>query len=187
MIAQGILHLLTGYDHLAFLLVALLGVARTRDANEPRPLRRTMLESLKVITAFTVAHSITLTLAATGVVMLASRPVEASIAATVGLTALSGFWRPNRFQGWPLAFAFGLVHGLGFAGAFAEMMSGRASALELGAFNIGIELAQLAVAIALVPALWWLAKQRTFDRVVAPAVSMMVAGVAAVWFFERLA
>jgi hypothetical protein len=186
MIAQGIVHLLTGYDHLAFLLIALLGVARTRDTNEPRRLRRTMVESLKVITAFTVAHSITLTLAATGLVMLASKPVEASIAATVGLTAMSGFWRPNRFQGWPLAFAFGLVHGFGFAGAFREIVSGSASALDLGAFNVGIELAQLAVAIAVVPALWSLMKRRAFDRVAAPAISIVVAGVAGVWFVEQL-
>lgn len=186
MMAQGILHLLTGYDHLAFLLVALLGVARTRDANEPRPLRRTMVESLKVVTAFTVAHSITLTLAATGVVMLASKPVEAAIAATVGVTALSGFWRPNRFQGWPLAFAFGLVHGFGFASAFAEMVRGSARPLDLGAFNAGIELAQLAVAIALVPALWWLTKRRAFDRLVAPAMSVAFAGVAAAWFVRVL-
>jgi hypothetical protein len=186
MMAQGILHLLTGYDHLAFLLVALLGVASTRDANDQRPLRRTMIESLKVITAFTVAHSITLTLAATGVLMLASKPVEASIAATVGLTALSGFWRPNRFQGWPLAFAFGLVHGFGFAGAFAEMIGGGAKLMDVGAFNVGIELAQLAVAIAVVPALWWLLRRRAFDRVVAPAMSLAIAGVGAVWVVERL-
>lgn len=186
MIAQGILHLLTGYDHLAFLLVALLGVARMRDANEPRPLRRTLIESLKVVTAFTLAHSITLTLAATGAVVLASKPVEASIAATVAITALSGLWRPTRFHGWPLAFAFGLVHGFGFAGALAEMIGGRASVASIGTFNLGIELAQIAVAIALVPLLWLLARRRAFDRFVAPAISLFVAGVASMWFVERL-
>ena len=113
MILQGILHLLTGYDHLAFLFVALLGVVRQRDANDPQSLRKAMVSSLKVVTAFTVAHSITLTLAATGLVVFASKPVEASIAATVFLTALSVFWRPTRLHGWPLAAAFGLVHGFG--------------------------------------------------------------------------
>jgi hypothetical protein len=185
MIAQGILHLLTGYDHLAFLFVALLGVARMTHENEARPLRRTMLESLKVVTAFTVAHSITLTLAATGMVMLAAKPVEASIAATVAITALSGLWRPTRFHGWPLAFAFGLVHGFGFAGALAEMIGGRANALSSGTFNLGIELAQIAVAIAIVPLLWMLARRRMFDRMV-PAISLSVASVAGVWFLQRL-
>ena len=87
MILQGILHLLTGYDHLAFLFVALLGVVRQRDANDPQSLRKAMVSSLKVVTAFTVAHSITLTLAATGLVVFASKPVEASIAATVAAIA----------------------------------------------------------------------------------------------------
>jgi hypothetical protein len=187
MIAQGVLHLLTGYDHLAFLFVALLGVARMRDANEARPLRQTMLESLKVVTAFTVAHSITLTLAATGLVVLGSKPVEASIAATVAVTALAGFWRPTRFHGWPVAFAFGLVHGFGFAGALAEMIGGQASGVTLGAFNLGIEVAQIAVALAVVPLLWWLAKRRAFERVVAPVLSAMVGGLAVVWFVARLA
>ncbi len=187
MIAQGVLHLLTGYDHLAFLFVALLGVARMREANEARPLRRTMVESLKVVTAFTVAHSITLTLAATGLVLLGSKPVEASIAATVAITALAGLWKPTRFHGWPLAFAFGLVHGFGFAGALAEMIGGQASAATLGAFNLGSEVAQVAVALAVAPLLWWLAKLRTFERVVAPTVSVLVGGLAVVWFVERMA
>jgi hypothetical protein len=186
-IAQGVLHLLTGYDHLAFLFVALLGVVRRRDANDPRPLHTAWVESLKVITAFTVAHSITLTLAATGLVVLGSRPVEASIAATVAITALSGFWRPTRFQGWPLAAAFGLVHGFGFAGALAELIGGTASAMGIGSFNIGIELAQIGVALALVPLLYLLAKRRAFDRLVAPAMSALVGGIAVVWFVERLA
>lgn len=187
MIIQGILHLLTGWDHLAFLFVALLAVARRRDMNDPQPLRTAMVESLKVITAFTVAHSITLTLAATGLVALGSKPVEASIAATVAVTALSGLWRPTRFHGWPLAFAFGLVHGFGFAGALAEIIGGDATALGLGSFNLGIELAQIGVALALVPVLYLLARRRAFDRFVAPALSALVGGVAVVWFLERLA
>jgi hypothetical protein len=186
-IAQGILHLLTGYDHLAFLFVALLAVVRRRDANDPRPLHTALVESLKVITAFTVAHSITLTLAATGLVVLGSRPAEASIAATVAVTALSGLWRPTRFHGWPLAAAFGLVHGFGFAGALADLIGGEASAAGIGSFNVGIELAQIGVAIALVPVLYVLAKRRAFDKLIAPAMSALVGGVAVVWVVQRLA
>jgi len=186
-IVQGILHLLTGYDHVAFLLVALMGVARKQDVNGPNPLRTSLVESLKVVTAFTVAHSITLTLAATGAVLLASRPVEAAIAATVAITAVSGFWKPTQFHGWPLAFAFGLVHGFGFAGALGELIGGSAGAMTLGAFNLGIELAQIAVALALVPLLYMLARRRSFDRVVAPAISAIVGLVAVSWFVERVA
>jgi hypothetical protein len=181
------LHLLTGYDHLAFLFVALLAVVRRRDPNDPRPLPTALIESLKVVTAFTLAHSITLTLAAFGLVALGSQAVEASIAATVAITALSGVWRPTRFHGWPLAFAFGLVHGFGFAGALAELLGGRTSALGVGTFNLGIELAQIGVALALVPLLYLLARRRAFDRVVAPAMSAVIGGVAVMWFVERLA
>ena len=187
MIVQGILHLLTGFDHLAFLLVALLAVVRRRDANDARPLRTAMLESLKVITAFTVAHSITLTLSALGVVALASQPVEAAIAGTVFITAISGFWKPTRFQGWPLAAAFGLVHGFGFAGALSALVGGQARAAAIGSFNLGIEVGQVAVALAMVPVLYLLTRKPKHARFVAPALSGIVAVVAAVWVMERIA
>ena len=187
MITQGMLHLLTGFDHLAFLLVALLGVVRKRDASDMRPLRTAMVDSFKVVTAFTVAHSITLTLSALGVVMLASGPVEATIAATVAITAISGFWKPTRFHGWPLAFAFGFVHGFGFAGALSEAIGGNAHVATVGSFNLGIEIAQVAVALALVPLLYVLTRRASLERVVAPAVSGVVAVIAIGWFVERVA
>jgi hypothetical protein len=146
-----------------------------------------MLESLKVVTAFTVAHSITLTLSALGVVALASQPVEASIAGTVFITAISGFWRPTRFHGWPLAAAFGLVHGFGFAGALSELAGGQARAAAIGSFNLGIEVAQGAVALAMVPVLYLLVRRQKLDRIVAPAISGAVAVVAAAWLIERVA
>ena len=187
MIVQGILHLLTGFDHLAFLLVALLAVARRRNASDARPLRTAMLESLKVVTAFTVAHSITLTLSALGVVALASQPVEAAIAGTVFITAISGFWKPSGFHGWPLAAAFGLVHGFGFAGALSELVGGQARAAAIGSFNLGIEVAQVGVALAMVPVLYWLTRKPKMARFVAPAISGVVAVVAGMWIVERVA
>jgi HupE / UreJ protein len=186
MIVQGILHLLTGYDHLAFMLVALLTVVRQRAADDPAPLRTAMVQSLKVVTAFTVAHSLTLTVAAVGAVTLASKPVEASIAATVFLTAVSGFWKPSRFHGWPVAAAFGLVHGFGFAGALVEVMGGDAPATSIGAFNLGIELAQVAVVLAMVPLLYALTRAPR-ARLAVPVISGVVAIVAAGWMLERLA
>jgi hypothetical protein len=169
------------------MLVTLLAVVRKRDANDPAPLRTAVLESLKVVTAFTVAHSLTLTLAAVGVVTLASAPVEAAIAGTVFITALSGFWKPTRFHGWPLAAAFGLVHGFGFAGALAEVIEGGASVASVGAFNIGIEMAQVAVALATVPVLYAVTRRARIARVVVPAISAVMAVVAAGWIAERLA
>jgi hypothetical protein len=187
MIVQGILHLLTGFDHLAFMLVALLAVVRRRDAADPRPLRTAVIESLKVVTAFTVAHSLTLSLAALGAVTLASKPVEASIAATVFVTAVSGFWRPTRFHGWPMAAAFGLVHGFGFAGALGEIVGPGPRMSSIGAFNAGIELAQIAVALAMVPVLYALTRRPGAARVAVPAISGVIAIVAGAWMIERLA
>ena len=184
MIIQGILHLLTGYDHLAFLLVALLAVVRKRDVNDPQPLRTAMMESFKINTAVTVAHSITLTLAALGLVMLAPKAVEASIAATVAITAISGFWKPTRFHGWPLAAAFGLVHGFGFAGALAEIVAGEASVTSVGTFNVGIEVAQVAVALALGPVLWMVTRRRSVERVVVPVISGVVAVASLGWLLD---
>lgn len=186
MIVQGILHLLTGFDHLAFMLVALLAVVRRRDAADPRPLRAAVVESLKVVSAFTVAHSLTLTLAALGAVTLASKPVEASIAATVFVTAVSGFWRPTRWHGWPMAAAFGLVHGFGFAGALGDIVGRGASVSSIGGFNLGIELAQVAVALAMVPVLYALTRNARAARVAVPAISGGVAIAASAWIVERL-
>jgi hypothetical protein len=186
MIVQGILHLLTGVDHLAFLVVALLAVVRKQELAHPDSMRPAMMDSLKVVTAFTVAHSITLTLAALGVVMLASQPVEATIAATVFLTAVSGFWKPTRYHGWPLAAAFGLVHGFGFAGALTKLVGGEAHAATIGSFNLGIELAQVAVALALVPAMYFLTRRASLSRVASPVISGVVAVVALGWFVERV-
>jgi hypothetical protein len=186
MIVQGILHLLTGFDHLAFLLVALLAVVRKRDASDPAPRRTAIVESLKVVSAFTIAHSLTLTLAALGAVTLASKPVEASIAATVFIAALSGFWKPTRFSGWPLAAAFGLVHGLGFAGALAGMLQGDVRVASIGAFNLGIELAQVAIALAMVPVLYALMRRPRAARFAVPVISGVVAVIAASWIIERV-
>jgi hypothetical protein len=186
MIVQGILHLLTGVDHLAFLLVALLAVARKQHARGGS-LRLAMVESLKVVTAFTIAHSITLTVSALGVVMLPSQPVEALIAATVLATAVYGLWKPTRFHGWPVAAAFGLVHGFGFAGGLSELVGVNAHVAAVGAFNLGVEIAQVVVAIALVPALYFLTRRPSISRFVSPAISGVVAMVALGWLVEHVA
>lgn len=150
-LALGVEHILTGYDHIAFLLGLLLACAGLA----PRPAVRA---ALGVVTAFTLAHSLTLALAALGVLRLPSRPVESAIALSVLYVALENTRaaQPQR-RAW-LAFLFGLVHGLGFAGALAEVglpRFGRAVAL-LG-FNLGVELGQLGLACALLPALLALA------------------------------
>ncbi|MBL8945525.1 MAG: HupE/UreJ family protein [Myxococcales bacterium] len=140
-IASGIEHIATGFDHIAF-VVGLMLVVGTRSL---RPL-------IATITAFTVAHSVTLFLAATGVLTLASAPVEATIAASVVLVAREATHdRPTltRRAPWAVAFGFGLVHGLGFAGALASAgMPEGWLGWSLLCFNLGVELGQLAIVLA---------------------------------------
>ena len=150
-LVEGMRHLVTGYDHLAFLGVLLLALARRRPSGESSSLPQMLKRALVVITAFTLAHSLTLVLAATGYVRLPSQPVEVVIALSVMIAALLNISRSAAAHGWKLAFAFGLVHGLGFAGALAELASGSIDLLALAAFNVGIETAQVAIAAVAVP------------------------------------
>lgn len=132
----GIVHVLTGLDHVAFVVGLLLVVGAHRRL-------------VATVTAFTIAHSITLALAATHVLQLSSAPVEATIAASVVLVAVEATrGRPTvtRVYPWAVAGLFGLVHGLGFASALSEIGLPRSSsALALVSFNVGVELAQLAI------------------------------------------
>ena len=185
-LVEGMRHLITGYDHLAFLGVLLLALARRRRSGEASSLPQMLKRAFAVITAFTLAHSLTLALAATGYVRLPSQPVEVAIALSVMIAALLNLSRGASAHGWKLAFAFGLVHGLGFAGALAELASGRIDLLALAAFNIGIETAQVAIAAAAVPLIWWLFRGLRGEQVGVPLASIAVAGVAAIWVATRL-
>ncbi|HJY39865.1 MAG TPA: HupE/UreJ family protein [Steroidobacteraceae bacterium] len=183
---EGMRHLVTGYDHLAFLGVLLLALARRRRSGESTSLPLMLKRAFAVITAFTLAHSLTLGLAATGHIRLPSQPVEVAIALSVMIAALLNLSRGAADHGWKLAFAFGLVHGLGFAGALAELASGRIDLFALAAFNVGIETAQLVIAGAAVPLIWWLFRGLRSERVGVPLASVSVACVAAVWVGARL-
>lgn len=186
-LVEGMRHLVTGYDHLAFLGVLLLALARRRRSGESSSLPHMLKRAFAVVTAFTLAHSLTLGLAATGHIRLPSQPVEVAIALSVMIAALLNISRGAAAHGWKLAFAFGLVHGLGFAGALAELASGRIDLFALAAFNVGIETAQIAIAAAAVPLIWWLFRGLRSERVGVPLASLSVACVAAVWVSSRLA
>lgn len=186
-LGEGMRHLITGYDHLAFLCVLLLALARRQPAELPAPLLAVVRRALIVITSFTIAHSCTLLLAATGTLVLPTRPVEVIIAASVAVAACLNLSRSAGKHGWKLAFAFGLVHGLGFAGALAELASERIDLMALAAFNVGIELAQVACAALAVPLIWYVFRNARSERVVLPLASLAVAGVAASWAVTRLA
>ena len=172
----GVVHILTGYDHLLFLAALLVTVSRWRDV-------------FQTITAFTVAHSITLALATTGVVHAPVRIVEALIAASIVYVGLENLVRSAPSSRWKLTFAFGLIHGLGFASALRDLgigTSGAAVALPLAAFNAGVEVGQTAVAAAFVPLFWKLGSPRTAPVPFASAWSLLVVIAGSYWLIERI-
>src|SRR5579863_1836385 len=152
---EGMWHIWKGYDHILFLLTLLLpAVVLFRHGSwQPRAsLRDALLDVLKVVTAFTLAHSITLSLAVNGWVKLPSRLVESGIALTVLLGALNNLFPYIRERRWVVAFAFGLIHGLGFASVLTDLgLGGWNLALALVGFNAGVEVGQLASVLVFAP------------------------------------
>jgi hydrogenase/urease accessory protein HupE len=183
-VAHGVEHILLGFDHLLFVLALIVIVRDTRAL-------------LWTITAFTLAHSITLALATLGVVRVPGPPVEAAIALSILLLATE-ILRLHRGQPsltarrpWLVAFCFGLLHGFGFAGALTAVgLPPGDVPLALFAFNLGVELGQLAF-IALVLGTLALAKRtrvlRGLERHALPLAAWPIGILAAFWFFERLA
>lgn len=184
---EGVHHIWVGYDHLAFLFLILLPAAwRHRHTPQAqKALRNAFSETFQIVTAFTVAHSVTLALATLQILVLPSRLVEIAIAASVvaaGLLNLNG-----RFHGWKIAFAFGLIHGFGFAGALRELGVGTGSFLaELAGFNLGVELGQVVVVLALMPLLLVLGRLPAYNRIIVPASSLILTGFASLWLMKLI-
>ena len=179
----GALHLLSGYDHLAFLALLLLGAVRR--SNPAIGMRSLLWETARIATAFTAAHSITLALAATGALQIPAAPVEIAIAASIFITAVVVFAGADRWIGWPLAFGFGLVHGLGFANVLAELLTGRSLLAPLLGFNLGIEVAQLLVIAVVAPLLWQALSRPRLLRSTSAASALLLAGLSVYWMAQR--
>lgn len=182
---EGALHLLTGYDHLLFLLTLLL-VAGEHAAREGT--KKALRDIALVVTGFTIGHSITLFAAALDVVVLPSRLVETAIAASILFVAVWNLWRPEHRGGLPyVAVAFGLVHGFGFSAVLRQLVLPRADRVTaLLSFNVGIELAQLAaVALVIGPLAWAARKPQFYRRWVVRGGSALIALIALYWMIER--
>ena len=171
----GVGHILLGYDHLLFLLALLLVASRVR-------------ELVKIVTSFTVAHSITLIGAGLGAVSLPSRIVEPAIAATIIYVGLENYWIKTSNRRWVLTFALGLVHGFGFAGLFKEVgLPDNGRVLALVSFNVGVEIGQVAVVAAIAPLVGVLAHRwRHSDLVVRRGISGVVVALGAIFLVRRL-
>jgi hypothetical protein len=187
---EGVWHIWVGYDHILFLLSLLLPAAlvwRNRRWEPAQQLRAPLLDVVRIVTAFTVAHSITLSLATLGFVSLPSRWVESAIAASVVLAALNNLRPVFEGRRWMVAFCFGLIHGFGFASVLTDLGLPRgALALALVGFNVGVETGQLAIVAVFLPLAFGLRRTRFYRWVVFTFGSLLIAAIAAVWLGERL-
>jgi hypothetical protein len=187
-VGEGVHHILIGADHILFLLALLLPavLAVRRTPAPPASPGPALLDVLRIVTAFTVAHSITLALAVFEVISPPSRWIESVIAASVVLAALNNLRPVITRQRWVVTFAFGLVHGFGFAGALKDLgLAGGSLAAPLLGFNLGVELGQLAIVALFLPLAWALRSTVLYRRVLLQGGSVAVALVALVWLVER--
>jgi hydrogenase/urease accessory protein HupE len=180
-LVTGIEHIFLGYDHIAFLVAVVLWARR-------------IVPVIKVVTAFTVAHSITLSLATLNVVVIPSAIVEPAIAASIVYVAMENFFTRNIDNRWRITFAFGLVHGFGFAGALREIgLPTNAVITALAAFNIGVEVGQVVIVSIVVPTLIVLDGLMAIDRAKPVRAAALVYALSAVitvlgsyWFLTRM-
>jgi hypothetical protein len=190
-VREGVWHIWIGLDHILFLLSLLLPSvlvwqAATKKWQAVNRFGEAFVDVLKVVTAFTLAHSITLSLAALGVIELPSRGVESVIAASIIVAALNNVWPRVIGRLWMVAFGFGLVHGFGFASVLADLGLPRdALVLALVGFNVGVELGQLAIVVVFLPLTFALRRSVFYRRWVMVGGSVVIALLAAVWLVER--
>ena len=188
-IHEGVWHIWLGFDHILFLLSLLLPAVLLRSQGRWTPassFRSAFWDVAKIVTAFTIAHSITLSLAALGLVSLPSRWIESAIALSVVLAAINNVFPLVHHGRWMAAFGFGLIHGFGFASALKDLGLPTGSlALSLFGFNVGVELGQLAIVCAFLPLAYAIRATWTYRRVVLAGGSVAIATIAGVWLIER--
>ncbi len=187
---EGIWHIWHGFDHILFLLALLLpSVVHRKDGKwqAVTGFRPACLSVLKIVTAFTVAHSITLTIATLGWAQLPSRLVESCIAGSIILAAANNLRPFFAERGWLVAFVFGLVHGFGFASGLKELgLAPGRLAVPLVGFNVGVETGQLAIVACFLPLAYVLRASWFYDRVILKFGSALIMLLAAFWMFQRL-
>ena len=172
----GVRHILGGYDHLLFLAALLVGVQRLQSV-------------VKTVTAFTAAHSLTLSAAVLGIVDLPASIVEPLIAASIVIVGIENLRRGHVDSRWKLTFAFGLIHGFGFAGALRDLGVGALGyevAVPLVSFNTGVEIGQIAVVMLMWPLIRRLNARPALRLRLAPACSLLVVAAGSYWMVERM-
>lgn len=187
-VREGMDHIWGGLDHLLFLVTLLLPVLLPRPGQPPRAggVAQRVLGTASIVTAFTLAHSVTLTLAVLDLVALPPRVVEPLIAASVVAAALNNLYPVLTRRLWVAAFGFGLVHGFGFAAALADLGLGDGALLwSLFGFNLGVEIGQLCIVLGWAPLAMALGRREGRAAPMMRYGSAAVAAVGTVWLVER--
>lgn len=188
-VKEGVIHIWIGLDHILFLLSLLLTcvLVRRRGAwQAERNSRRVVSNTFWIVTAFTLAHSVTLTATALGWVSPSSQWVEVVIAASVAFAALNNLYPVIRRLSL-MTFVFGLIHGFGFAGVLGELgLPADQAVPTVLAFNLGVEIGQLSIVLLMLPLLMAARNYRWYPKAVMPGLSLVVALVAILWVIERL-
>lgn len=186
---EGVWHIWIGVDHILFIISLLLPAVLIFAYRRWRPTPRfapALWDTFRVVTAFTVAHSITLSLAALGVISLPSRLVESAIAASVALAAANNLWPVVRGGRWLVAFVFGLIHGFGFASVLTDLGLPKETLLvALVSFNLGVEVGQLVIVSLFLPLAFALRATWVYQRLVMAGGSVVVVLIALIWLAER--
>jgi hypothetical protein len=186
---EGIWHIWIGYDHILFLISLLLPAVLWRAGSHWQPVkqfRTAFIEVTKIVTAFTLAHSITLSLAALQLLNLPSSWVESAIAASVLLAALNNIYPLVLKRIWLVAFAFGLIHGLGFASVLTDLgLPKDALALALVGFNLGVEAGQFVIVSLFLPLAFYLRQTWWYQRLTVGMGSWVIALIAVFWLLDR--
>lgn len=188
-IHEGIWHIWLGFDHVLFLLALLLPAVMVRRDNRWQAageFSAVCWNVLRIVTAFTVAHSLTLSLAALDIIRLPSRVVESTIAASVMLAGLGNLYPTMMSRRWMIAFGFGLIHGFGFAAVLTDLGLPQGSLLlSLVSFNIGVEIGQLVIVALFLPMAYVIRRSWSYPRLVLTGGSLAVIIIALIWFTER--
>ena len=201
-VIDGVWHIWTGPDHLLFILSLLLPAVLMRRQGPLQPgehvwpgsrwqpvnsLGPALWELIKVVSAFTLSHSVTLSLSVLGIVSLPSRLVESGIALSVIVAALNNIYPVVTNRVWLVAFAFGFIHGLGFASALAGLqLPPMAMLASLGGFNVGVEIGQESVVLPLIPLAYLVRRTRFYRIGVLRWGSLLIVAVASLWLVERI-
>jgi hypothetical protein len=189
MIVQGMWHIWIGIDHILFLLALILPTVLVRNGVEWRPVSRpapAVRSLLAIVTIFTLAHSITLFLAAFNVVQVGERLVESVIALSIAMVALNNIFQWVSRGSLFTIFFLGLFHGLGFASVMGNLPFRMVDLVKMVVmFNVGVELGQIAIVVALFPILYWLRLNVRYVPVVLKGGSWLLAAVGGYWFVQR--